>query len=80
MMVCAFNPSAWETEAGESEFKASPVHIMSPKPDVFLNQCSIATLIKQSISLGLTYSFRDLVHSHHGGKHGGTQADMVLER
>jgi hypothetical protein len=26
------------------------------------------------------YSFRVLVHYHHGGKHGSMQADMVLEK
>jgi hypothetical protein len=26
-----------------------------------------ATLIKENISLGLAYSFRGLVHCHHGG-------------
>ena len=26
---------------------------------------------------GLAYSFRSLVHYHHGGKHGSIQADMV---
>ena len=35
-----------------------------------------ATLIKESISLGLAYSFRGLVHYHHGSM----QADMVLEK
>ena len=39
-----------------------------------------AALIKENISLGLTYSFRGSVHYHHGGKHGGMQADVVLER
>jgi hypothetical protein len=37
------------------------------------------TLIKDNIQLGLTYSFRGLVHYHHRGKHGSMQADMVLE-
>ena len=36
------------------------------------------TLIKENIELGLTYSFRGLVHYHHGRKHGSIQADMVL--
>jgi hypothetical protein len=36
-----------------------------------------ATLIKESIALGLAYSFSGLVH-YHGGKHGGVQGDMVL--
>jgi hypothetical protein len=36
------------------------------------------TLIKENISLGLSYSFR-LVHCRHGGNHGSIQADMVLE-
>ena len=30
--------------------------------------------------MGLAYSFRGLVHYHHGGKHGSIQADMVLEK
>ena len=30
--------------------------------------------------MGLAYSFRGLVHYHHGGKHGGVQADVVLEK
>ena len=38
-----------------------------------------ATLIKENISLELAYSFRGLVHYHHGGKHGSVQADMVLD-
>jgi hypothetical protein len=29
--------------------------------------------------LGLAYSFRDLVHYHHGGKHGSMQVDMMME-
>jgi hypothetical protein len=41
---------------------------------------TMATLIKEKISPGLAESFRGLVHYCHGGKHGGTQADMVLER
>lgn len=35
-----------------------------------------ATLIKESISLGLAHSFGGLVH--YGGKHGGMQETMVL--
>lgn len=38
----------------------------------------MATLTKEDILLGLAYSFSGLVRYHHGGKHGGTQADMVL--
>ena len=30
--------------------------------------------------IGAGVQFRGLVHCHHGGKHGGMQADMVLER
>jgi hypothetical protein len=41
---------------------------------------TMATLIKEIISLGLVYSFRDLILYHHGGKHGGMYADMVLEK
>jgi hypothetical protein len=37
-------------------------------------------LIKESIYLGLAYSFRGLVHYHHCVKHISTQADMVLEK
>lgn len=37
-------------------------------------------LTKESISLELAYSFRGLVHCHYGGKHGGVQTDMVLEK
>ena len=29
---------------------------------------------------GAGLQFRGLVHCHHGRKHGGTQADMVLEK
>jgi hypothetical protein len=38
-----------------------------------------ATLIKYSIYLELAYSFRRLIHYHHGRKHGSIQAGMVLE-
>ncbi|KRY69826.1 hypothetical protein T11_7611, partial [Trichinella zimbabwensis] len=41
---------------------------------------AMATFVKKSISLGLAYSSRGLVHCHHGGEHGGRQADMVLEK
>jgi hypothetical protein len=39
-----------------------------------------ATLIREDISVGLAYSFRDSVHDHHGRKHSGRQADTVLEK
>jgi hypothetical protein len=35
-----------------------------------------ATLIKDSISLGLAYSFRSSVHYHRGRKQGSFQAGM----
>jgi hypothetical protein len=38
------------------------------------------SFIKERISLGLAYSFRGLVHYHHGRKHGSMQVDMVLEK
>jgi len=34
---------------------------------------------KETIKLGLAYSFRDLVHHHHSGKLGSVQADLVLK-
>jgi hypothetical protein len=34
---------------------------------------TMATLIKESISLELAFSFRGLVPYHHCGKHGGMQ-------
>ena len=37
-------------------------------------------LIKESIYLGLPYSFRGSVHYHHDREHGSTWVDMVLER
>jgi hypothetical protein len=37
----------------------------------------MATLIKENMQLGLAYSFRGLVHCHHGGEHGSLQADML---
>lgn len=37
-------------------------------------------LRKESISLGLAYRFRGLVHCHHGREHGGVQANAVLEK
>ena len=37
-----------------------------------------AALLTESVSLGLAYSCRGLVRP--GGKHGGTQAGMVLEK
>ena len=40
---------------------------------------AMLTLRKDNISLDLAYSFRGLVHDHHGRKHGDMQADMVLE-
>ena len=32
----------------------------------------------ERLKLGLAYSFRGLVHCHHGGEHGLMQPDMVL--
>ena len=34
---------------------------------------------EEDMSLGLAYRFRGLVHHHHSGKYGSTQAEMVLE-
>jgi hypothetical protein len=39
---------------------------------------TMETLIKGNISLGLAYSFRCLVHYHHGRKHGTMQKFYVL--
>jgi hypothetical protein len=39
-----------------------------------------ASLTKENISLGLVYRFRGIVNYHHGRKHGGMQANMVLEK
>jgi hypothetical protein len=39
----------------------------------------MTALIKENISLVLGYSFRGLVHDHHGKKHGSILADMVVE-
>jgi hypothetical protein len=36
------------------------------------------TLIKENTLLGLAYSFRGLIHYHHGGTQGSFQADMLL--
>lgn len=41
---------------------------------------TMVTLIKENIQLELAYSFGSLVHYHSGGKHGGVQIDMVLEK
>lgn len=39
-----------------------------------------AVLIKENIYLGLVYGFRGLVYNYHDWEHGGTQADMILEK
>jgi hypothetical protein len=39
-----------------------------------------ATLIKDNTYLGLAYRFSALDNCHSGEKHGGTQADTVLEK
>ena len=36
-----------------------------------------ASIIRE---LGLAYSFRGLVHYHHGREHGAIQVDMLLEK
>jgi len=38
-----------------------------------------AMLTNDNIELGLAYSFKYLVHYHHGRKHGSLQSYMVLE-
>jgi hypothetical protein len=40
---------------------------------------TMATLIKENISLRLAYRFGGLVHYHHSQKYGGVKANMVLE-
>jgi hypothetical protein len=40
---------------------------------------TIATLIKENISLELSYSFSGSLH-YHDGKHSDIQADMMLEK
>jgi hypothetical protein len=39
-----------------------------------------ATLKKDKIYLGLTYSFRGSVHYHHWRRHDSIQVDMMLEK
>jgi hypothetical protein len=41
---------------------------------------TMTTLIMENILLAQAYRFRGSVHYHHGGKHGGMPADMVLEK
>jgi hypothetical protein len=41
---------------------------------------TMATFMKNDFKWGQDYSFRGLVYYHHGEKHGGMQADMVLEK
>jgi hypothetical protein len=41
---------------------------------------AVTTLTKANISLGLTYSFRDSVHYHHGRKRGDMQVDFMLQK
>ena len=36
-----------------------------------------ATLVKANTESGLASNFRNLVHCHHGRKHGRTQADIA---
>jgi hypothetical protein len=38
---------------------------------------TMATLIKENMSLELEYGFRGVVHYWHGRKHGSMQLDMV---
>jgi hypothetical protein len=40
---------------------------------------TVATLIRKHLT-GSGLQFRSSVHYHHGSRHGGTQADMVLEK
>jgi hypothetical protein len=40
---------------------------------------TMATLIKENISLGQVYRFKDLFHYHHGRKYSRVQEDIVLE-
>jgi hypothetical protein len=37
-------------------------------------------LLSEKHLIGAALQFRGLVHYHHGRKHGGMQADMVLEK
>jgi hypothetical protein len=39
-----------------------------------------ATLIKESIWLGLSYGFKGLINSYHHGEHGNMPSVMVLEK
>ena len=39
-----------------------------------------STLTNESIKLGIAYSFRGLVHCHHGWEQGDTQLDILLEQ
>jgi hypothetical protein len=41
---------------------------------------TLATLIMEDIKWVMVYSFKGLLHSCHGGKHGSKQADMELEK
>jgi hypothetical protein len=39
-----------------------------------------ATFTKKNINWGLVFSFRDLVHYHHGRNHDIMRADMILKK
>ena len=41
---------------------------------------TMATLIKENHFIGAGLQSRGSVHYHHGRRHGGMQADMVLEK
>lgn len=41
---------------------------------------TMATLIKENLSLELAYRIRGLLHYRHGGKHGSIQGDVGLEK
>ena len=40
---------------------------------------SVATLIKESIQLGLAQSFRGFIHYHHGWKHGTKNREFCIQ-
>lgn len=70
-------------------FPTSSLNLQGKHQDAFLSQCSVIVRrhhdhynsSKGKRLIGVSYSFRGLVHGHHGRKYGSIQAaDMVPEK
>ena len=83
MASLMLNPLSHQSISEKNDIKIKDIYLISVEK--YISQCYIAvkrhhdqgSSYKRKQQLELVYSFRGLVHYHHGRKHGSTQEDVI---